>query len=87
MFLQYIFFFFNEDIANLLEFGSKTHERLKERFFFFLLGLDKTGQNVQIFEEVLFFKLRTTLKQTINSIYLVSVGCGRQPEGKGHEID
>ena len=29
--------------------------RLKERFL-----LDKTGQNVHMFEEVLFFKLRTT---------------------------
>ena len=33
---------------------SKTHKRLKERFL-----IDETGENVQIFEEVLFFKLRT----------------------------
>ena len=45
---------------------------------------------MQIFQEVLFFKLRTTLKtekQTIDSTYLVSVGCGRLAEGKGHETD
>ena len=43
---------------------------------------------MQIFEEVLFFKLRTTTeKQTINSTYLVSVGYGRLAEVKGHEIE
>ena len=39
---------------------------------------------MQIFEDVLFFKLRTKEKQknkTINSTYLVSVGCGRMTEG------
>ena len=35
--------------------------------------MDEIRQNVQIFYEVFFFKLRTTLKQTINSTYLVSV--------------
>ena len=30
---------------------------------------------MQIFEEVLFFKLRKTEKQTINLTYLVSDGC------------
>ena len=53
--------------------------------------MDETGQNVHIFEEVFFFKLRTTTtkrkKETINSTYLVSVGCGRLTEGKRHEID
>ena len=45
---------------------------------------------MQIFEEVLFFKLRTTTKtekQTINLTYLVSVGCRRLAEEKGHETD
>ena len=51
---------------------------------------------MQIFEEVLFLKLRTkqqtnknkkTEKHTINSTYLVSGGCGRLAEGKGHETD
>ena len=57
---------------------------------------------MQIFEEVIFFKLRTKNKQnkkrrrrkkkekekqTFNSTYLVSVGCLRLAEGKGHEID
>ena len=45
----------------------------------------ETGQNMQIFEEVLFFKLHTTKKQTVNSTYLVLVGCGRLVEGKGHK--
>ena len=35
---------------------------------------DETGQNVQIFEESLFFKLRTTIKQkTVKPNYLLSV--------------
>ena len=51
---------------------SKTHKRLKERFL-----IDETGQNVHIFEEVLFFKLRTTvqLQKTVKPTYLVSVWC------------
>ena len=40
---------------------------------------------MHISEEVLFFKLRTTQKQTINSTDFVSVECGRLTEGKGHE--
>ena len=47
----------------------------------------ETRQNMQIFEEVLFFKLHTTKKQTVNSTYLVLVGCGRLVEGKGHKTD
>ena len=54
--------------------------------------MDETGQNVHISGEVLFFKLRATRKQKkkkqtkkpINSTNLVSVGCGRLAEGKGH---
>ena len=52
---------------------------------------------MQVFEEVLLFKLRTrtkknkktttTEKQAINSTYPVSVGCGRLAEGKGHATD
>ena len=48
---------------------------------------------MQIFEDVLFFKLQTTTttktteKQTFNSTHLVSVGCGRLAEGKGHETE
>ena len=53
--------------------------------------MDKTEQKVLIFEEVLFFKPRatttTTEKQTIDSTYLVSVGCRRLAEGKGHKTD
>ena len=65
-------------------------QEIKRTLFFFFFFLDETGQNVQIFEKVLLFKLRTTKerkKQTINSDYLVSVGCGRLAEGKGHETD
>ena len=52
-----------------------------------------------MFEEVLFFKLgkqkkkrkkerkENKEKQTINLTYLVSVGCGRLAEGKGHETN
>ena len=39
----------------LLKLMSKTQEIRKNAF-----NLDKTGQNAQSFEEVLFFKLRTT---------------------------
>ena len=52
--------------------------------------MDETGQNVHIFEEVLFFKLRATYKQKkqiIDLIHLVSVRCGRLAEAKGHETD
>ena len=45
---------------------------------------------MQIFKEVLFFKLRTTTKtekQKMSSTYLVSVGCGRLAEGKEYETD
>ena len=38
------------------------------------------------FMEILLFELCTTKKQTINSTYLVSVGCGRLAEGKGHDV-
>ena len=51
--------------------------------------MDDTGQNVQIFKDVPFFKLRATKKtekQTINSTYLVSVGCRRLAEGKGQRL-
>ena len=40
------------------EFRSKTLKEIKENAF----SLDETGQNMHIFEEVLFFKLRTTIK-------------------------
>ena len=41
---------------------------------------------MQVFQDVLFFSIKTQ-KQRINSTYLVSVGCGRLAEGKGHETD
>ena len=66
----------------MIERRSKAHKRLKEHF---LIGWNRT--ECANFEEVLFFKLRTpkTEKQTINLAYLVSVGCWRLAEGKGHE--
>ena len=48
------------------------------------------GQNVQIFEEVLFFKLHTTVKtekQTINWLSLCQLDAGRLAEGNGHKTD
>ena len=47
-----------------------TDKRLKERF-----KLDETGQNVQIFEEVLFLSYvqHKNRKQTMNATYLVPV--------------
>ena len=52
--------------------------------------MDETGQNVQIFEEVFFFKLRTTEKQK-NKQFIQFVLCQldvrRLAEGKWHETD
>ena len=50
-----------------------------------LFYLDKTGQNVRFFEEVLFFQAtynRKTEKQTINSLSLYQFGAGMLAEGK-----
>ena len=57
---------------------SKIHKRLKERF---LIGRNRTTL-AHFRGSPLFFKLRTTTKQTINSTYLVSVGCGKLAERK-----
>ena len=38
---------------------------------------------MQIFDVIIFFKLRTIQQKTVNSTYLVSVGFGRLEEGKG----
>ena len=70
---------------------SRTHKNLKERF---LIRRNRTKR--AIFRESLLFQVpynnKTTLKtttdkQTINSTYFVSVGCGRLAEEKGHETD
>ena len=55
---------------------SKTHKRLKGRF---LSGRNR--RNRAHFRKVLFFKLRTTEKQTINSSYFVSVKCSEVGTG------
>ena len=52
-----------------------------------LFYLDKTGQNVRFFEEVLFFQAtynRKTEKQTINSCSLCHFDAGMLAEGKCH---
>ena len=62
---------------------SKTHKRLNERFF---IGQNRT-KHATFWGSPLFqasYNIKTE-KQTINSTYLVSVGCGRLAEGKGHE--
>ena len=64
---------------------SKTHKRLKERF---LIGWKRTiranFQGSPLFQAMHNIK---TEKQTIKSTYLVSDGCGRLAERKGHETD
>ena len=71
--------------ASVLEKRSKTRKRLKERF---LTGRNRTKRanflGTPLFKATYNIK---TEKQTINSTYLVSVGCGRLAEGKGHETD
>ena len=52
------------------------------------MKLDKTGQKHAHFLGSPLFQATYNIKteeQTINSTYLVSVGCGRLAEGKGHE--
>ena len=61
------------------------HTKVKENAF----KLDKTGQNVRIFEEVIFFQATynmKTEKQTINSLSLCQVDAGMLAvaEGKWH---
>ena len=50
---------------------SKTHKRLKERF----LIRRNRKKNVQIFEVILFFKLRTIQQKTVKPTYLLPVRC------------
>ena len=62
-----------------------SYKRLKERF---LIGQNTTKRahfrGSPLFQATHDIK---TEKQAINSTYLVSVGCGRLAEGKGHETD
>ena len=69
----------NDTAPNLAPRMIQSTQEIKRMLF------DQT--NVHIFKEVLFFKLHTTEKQTINSTYLMSVGCGRLAEGKKHKAD
>ena len=64
---------------------SKTHQRLEERF---LIGRNRTTS--ANFRGIPLFQARyniKTQKQSISSTSLVSVGCERLAEGKGHGID
>ena len=72
--------------ASVLKKRSKVHKRLKRT----LLYLDETGQNVQIFEEVLFFQATyniKTEKRTINSLRLCQFDAGMLADGKGNKTD
>ena len=60
---------------------KKTHKRLKERF----LKKDETGQNVQIFDVIIFFKLHTIQYKTVKPTCLCPSGARKLAEGKGHQ--
>ena len=63
----------------------KTHKRLQKKTLFIWTKKDKTCNNFRksSFSSYVQHKNR----KTISSTYLVSVGCGRLAEGKGHEND
>ena len=64
---------------------SKTNKRLKERFLIGQNGTKRANfRGSALFQATYDVK---TEKQTIDSTYLVSVGCGRLAEGSGHETD
>ena len=64
---------------------SKTNKRLKERF---LIEQNRTKRAIFRGRPLLQATYnRKTEKQTVNSTYLVSTGCKRLAEGKGHETD
>ena len=69
-----------------IEKKSKTHTRLEKRF---LIGRSRRKhanfQESHCFQAT--YSIKKTEKQTINPTYLVSIGCGRLAEGKGHETD
>ena len=53
-----------------ITYRSETHKSIENAFY-----LDKTGQNVQILEEVLFFKLRRTLKKKKKEKQTIYLAC------------
>ena len=59
---------------------SKTHKRLKERFL-----IRPNRKNVQIFEVINFFKLRTVQQKTVKPTYLCPLDARKLAEGNGHE--
>ena len=65
---------------------QKTNKRLKEHF---LIGRNRTKRahfpGSPLFQAT--YNIKTEEKKTINSTYLVSVGCGRLAEGTGHGTD
>ena len=60
----HFYIYFGQTIQHYI-YGSKTHKRLKERF---LIRRNRT--NLQIFEVILFFKLRTIQQKTVKPTYL-----------------
>ena len=71
-----------EKMWNTVDSQQNTQE-IKENAFLI-------GQNLQFFQEVLFFKLSTTIKtekQTSDWLSLFRLDAGRLAEGKGHETD
>ena len=84
-------FFLNLKQSWLPAFGKKDpkiHKRWKERF---LIRWNRTERayfrGSPLFQATYKINNINNRKQTINSTYLVSVGCGRLAEGKGHETD
>ena len=50
-----------------------------------LFNKNETGENVQIFEVIFLFKLRTTQQKTVKPTYLCPLDARKLAEGKGHE--
>ena len=73
---------------NCVVLRSKTHKRLKERI---LIGRNRTKRanfrGSPLFQATYKTNKQNRKKKKINSTYLVSVGCGRLAEGKGHCIN
>ena len=62
---------------------SKTHKRLKERF---LIRRNRTKRaNLQIFEVILFSKLRTLQQKTVKPTYLCPLDARKLAERKDSE--
>ena len=67
-----------KSILGLADPGQNTQE-IKRTLF----SWDGTGQNVQIFDVIIFFKLRTIQQKTVKPTYLCSLGAKKLAKGKG----